>query len=80
MGTPGTDPPRATGSGCRPLSSPLAPLQVLRSALGAGQAWEEDAASFYLDSGDGKAATVIYDYKNVGEGLGGTRGGGDGWS
>ncbi|KAM7028576.1 surfactant protein C-like [Acridotheres tristis] len=38
---------------------------VLRSGLGTGPAWEEDAATFYLDSGDGNAATVIYDYKNL---------------
>lgn len=30
-----------------------------------GLAWEEDAATFYLDGGDGNPATVIYDYKNV---------------
>lgn len=30
-----------------------------------GPAWEEDAATFYLDNGDGNPATVIYDYKNV---------------
>lgn len=62
----------------QPLRCPLAPLQVLRSGLGAGPAWEEDAATFYLDSGDGNAATVIYDYKNVSGGLWGARGGGDG--
>lgn len=45
------------------------PLQVLRSGLWAGAAWEEDAATFYLDSGDGNAATVIYDYRNVSGGL-----------
>lgn len=38
---------------------------VLRGGLGTGAAWEEDAATFYLDSGDGNAATVIYDYKNL---------------
>nr|XP_054506454.1 pulmonary surfactant-associated protein C-like [Agelaius phoeniceus] len=30
-----------------------------------GRLWEEDAATFYLDSGDGNAATVIYDYRNL---------------
>ncbi|XP_014166724.2 pulmonary surfactant-associated protein C [Geospiza fortis] len=30
-----------------------------------GGSWEEDAATFYLDSGDGNAATVIYDYTNL---------------
>lgn len=43
-----------------------------------GAAWEEDAATFYVDSGDGNAATVIYDYKNVSGGSWGSRGGGDG--
>uniref|UniRef100_A0A8C3U6J0 Surfactant protein C n=2 Tax=Catharus ustulatus TaxID=91951 RepID=A0A8C3U6J0_CATUS len=38
---------------------------VLRGGLGTGVAWEEDAATFYLDSGDGNAATIIYDYKNL---------------
>ncbi|XP_053822644.1 pulmonary surfactant-associated protein C-like [Vidua chalybeata] len=38
---------------------------VLRGELWAGPAWEEDAVTFYLDSGDGNAATVIYDYKNL---------------
>ncbi|TRZ11968.1 hypothetical protein HGM15179_015137 [Zosterops borbonicus] len=38
---------------------------VLRSGLWAGATWEEDAATFYLDSGDGNAATVIYDYRNL---------------
>ncbi|XP_062366450.1 pulmonary surfactant-associated protein C [Cinclus cinclus] len=38
---------------------------ALRSGLWTGPAWEEDVATFYLDSGDGKAATVIYDYKNL---------------
>lgn len=28
-------------------------------------AWEEDAATFYVDGGDGNLATVIYDYRNV---------------
>lgn len=56
------------------------PLQVLRGGLGTGAAWEEDAATFYLDSGDGNAATVIYDYKNVSVGLGGHGEGEMGWS
>nr|XP_014130196.1 pulmonary surfactant-associated protein C [Zonotrichia albicollis] len=36
--------------------------EVLRAGL-----WEDDenAATFYLDSGDGNAATVIYDYRNL---------------
>uniref|UniRef100_A0A8C0UEP7 Surfactant protein C n=2 Tax=Cyanistes caeruleus TaxID=156563 RepID=A0A8C0UEP7_CYACU len=38
---------------------------VLRSGVWTGPAWEEDAATFYLDSGDGNAATVIYDYRNL---------------
>ncbi|XP_050838718.1 pulmonary surfactant-associated protein C [Serinus canaria] len=38
---------------------------VLRGGLWAAPAWEEDAATFYLDSGDGNPATVIYDYKNL---------------
>lgn len=44
------------------MSSPPCP-QVLR--LGAGRAWEEDAATFYVDGGAGNPATVVYDYKNV---------------
>uniref|UniRef100_A0A8B9BJK6 Surfactant protein C n=1 Tax=Anser brachyrhynchus TaxID=132585 RepID=A0A8B9BJK6_9AVES len=36
---------------------------VLRT--GAGRAWEEDAATFYVDGGAGPAATVVYDYKNL---------------
>ncbi|NXX17711.1 PSPC protein, partial [Podargus strigoides] len=42
--------------------------QVLRLAaegLQRGPVWEEDAATFYLDGGDGNPATVIYDYKNL---------------
>lgn len=46
------------------VSSPRVP-QVLRMGLWRGPAWEEDAATFYLDGGDGNPATVIYDYKNV---------------
>ncbi|XP_064256294.1 pulmonary surfactant-associated protein C [Passer domesticus] len=38
---------------------------VLRGGVWAGAAWEEDVATFYLDSGDGNAATVIYDYRNL---------------
>ncbi|XP_058715081.1 pulmonary surfactant-associated protein C [Poecile atricapillus] len=38
---------------------------VLRSGVWTGPAWEEDSATFYLDSGDGNAATVIYDYRNL---------------
>ncbi|XP_019329446.1 PREDICTED: LOW QUALITY PROTEIN: pulmonary surfactant-associated protein C [Aptenodytes forsteri] len=38
---------------------------VLRMGLQRGLAWEEDVAAFYLDSGDGNPATVIYDYKNL---------------
>ena len=30
-----------------------------------GLAWDEDAATFYLDGEDGNPATIIYDYKNV---------------
>ncbi|XP_030145516.4 uncharacterized protein [Taeniopygia guttata] len=39
--------------------------QGLRGELWGGAAWEEDAVTFYLDNGDGNAATVIYDYKNL---------------
>ncbi|XP_050181556.1 pulmonary surfactant-associated protein C-like [Myiozetetes cayanensis] len=38
---------------------------VLRMGLWGGPAWEEDAATFYLDGGDGDAATVVYDYRNL---------------
>ncbi|KAM6294672.1 surfactant protein C-like [Aegotheles albertisi] len=38
---------------------------VLRMGLRRGLAWEEDAATFYLDGGDGNPATIIYDYKNL---------------
>ncbi|XP_027659601.2 pulmonary surfactant-associated protein C-like [Falco biarmicus] len=38
---------------------------VLRMGLWRGSAWDEDAATFYLDSGDGNPATIIYDYKNL---------------
>ncbi|XP_032568549.1 pulmonary surfactant-associated protein C-like [Chiroxiphia lanceolata] len=38
---------------------------VLRMGLWGGSAREEDAATFYLDSGDGNGATVIYDYRNL---------------
>ncbi|XP_010188531.1 PREDICTED: pulmonary surfactant-associated protein C-like [Mesitornis unicolor] len=38
---------------------------VLWMGLWRGSAWDEDAATFYVDSGDGNAATVIYDYKNL---------------
>ncbi|XP_035168709.1 pulmonary surfactant-associated protein C-like [Oxyura jamaicensis] len=36
---------------------------VLRT--GTGRAWEEDAATFYVDGGAGNVATVVYDYKNL---------------
>uniref|UniRef100_A0A674HVQ7 BRICHOS domain-containing protein n=1 Tax=Taeniopygia guttata TaxID=59729 RepID=A0A674HVQ7_TAEGU len=48
-----------------PVEPPLGPLQGLRGELWGGAAWEEDAVTFYLDNGDGNAATVIYDYKNL---------------
>ncbi|XP_009070681.1 PREDICTED: pulmonary surfactant-associated protein C [Acanthisitta chloris] len=38
---------------------------VLRMGLWREPGWEEDVATFYLDSGDGDTATVIYDYKNL---------------
>ncbi|XP_075379650.1 surfactant protein C-like [Mycteria americana] len=38
---------------------------VLRMGLWREPAWEEDVATFYLDSEDGNPATVIYDYKNL---------------
>ncbi|KAK2513139.1 hypothetical protein Q9233_015769 [Columba guinea] len=38
---------------------------VLWMGMMRGPAWEEDAATFYLDNGDGNPATVIYDYKNL---------------
>ncbi|OPJ83945.1 pulmonary surfactant-associated protein C-like [Patagioenas fasciata monilis] len=38
---------------------------VLWMGMMRGPAWEENAATFYLDSGDGNPATVIYDYKNL---------------
>ncbi|XP_063276057.1 pulmonary surfactant-associated protein C [Prinia subflava] len=38
---------------------------VLRAGLWAGAGWEEEEAAFYLDGGDGKAATVVYDYRNL---------------
>uniref|UniRef100_A0A8C8ACB7 Surfactant protein C n=1 Tax=Otus sunia TaxID=257818 RepID=A0A8C8ACB7_9STRI len=38
---------------------------VLRMGLWREPAWEEDAATFYVDGGDGNPATVIYDYKNL---------------
>ncbi|XP_069657461.1 surfactant protein C-like [Haliaeetus albicilla] len=38
---------------------------VLRMGLWREPAWEEDAATFYLDGGDGNWAMVIYDYKNL---------------
>ncbi|NWT06041.1 PSPC protein, partial [Mionectes macconnelli] len=46
-------------------SPPSSLLQVLRMGLWGGLAWEEDAATFYLDNGDGDAATVVYDYRNL---------------
>ncbi|KAM9252435.1 surfactant protein C-like [Cariama cristata] len=38
---------------------------VLWMGMWKGSALEEDAATFYLDGGDGNPATVIYDYKNL---------------
>ncbi|KAM4645010.1 surfactant protein C-like [Amazona ochrocephala] len=38
---------------------------VLRMGLWREPAWEEDAATFCVDGGDGNPATVIYDYKNL---------------
>ncbi|KAM6341679.1 surfactant protein C-like [Podargus strigoides] len=40
-------------------------LRLAAEGLQRGPAWEEDAATFYLDGGDGNPATVIYDYKNL---------------
>ncbi|XP_075592631.1 surfactant protein C-like [Balearica regulorum gibbericeps] len=40
-------------------------LRMSMEGLRRGPAWEEDAATFYLDSGDGNPATVVYDYKNL---------------
>ncbi|KAM6369890.1 surfactant protein C-like [Pluvialis apricaria] len=38
---------------------------VLWMGLQRGPAWEEDAATFYLDGGDGNPVTVVYDYRNL---------------
>ncbi|KAM6040695.1 surfactant protein C-like isoform 1-T2 [Chlamydotis macqueenii] len=40
-------------------------LRVTAVGLRRGSVWEEDAATFYLDGGNGNPATVIYDYKNL---------------
>eukprot|EP00076_Gallus_gallus_P033104 XP_024998642.1 uncharacterized protein LOC107050901 isoform X2 [Gallus gallus] len=35
---------------------------VLRAAAEWGRGWDEDAVTFYVDSGDGAPGTVVYDY------------------
>lgn len=53
------------GAGAGGELPPFPPPQILRMGLWREPAWEEDAATFYLDGGDGNWAMVIYDYKNV---------------
>ncbi|XP_069733769.1 surfactant protein C-like [Phaenicophaeus curvirostris] len=40
-------------------------LWMSADGLWRAPAWEEDAATFYLDNADGNPAMVIYDYKNL---------------
>ena len=42
--------------------------QVLRAAAEWGRGWDEDAVTFYVDSGDGAPGTVVYDYGKVSRG------------